>query len=143
MKQALRFLAWLSIALAIGVQVSGLGSLGYSLCVERSGGVCAIEAPGQACCANDDAGDVHEDDGLAVDHCDFCTDTSLALPASTAPASSAHWNHDRADLALPTLLPWFTARQPLMTHPTARTDRSRAPPISPSLQFARIIVLRV
>lgn len=142
MKRALRFLAWLSIVLAIGVQASGLGSLGYSLCVERSGGLCAIEAPGQACCA-EDAGDVQDDDGMAVDRCDLCTDTSLALPASTAAAASALWSHDSADIAMPAMLPWFIPRQQGVAISSVRADRSRAPPLPTSLQIAKTIVLRV
>lgn len=142
MPQALRFLAWLSIVLAIGVQASGLGSLGFSLCMEHDSGLCGLEAPGQSCCA-EKTGDVSDDNDLAADTCDRCTDTSLSLPASTAVAPSPDWNHTLVGVMLPSTIPWLLPQQQMAVKSCVRPDRSRAPPLSPSLRIARTIVLRV
>ncbi len=142
MRPALRFLAWLSIVLAIGVQASGLGSLGFSLCMEHTGGLCGLEAPGQSCCA-ESTGDAGDDNDLAADTCDLCTDTSLSLPACTAAAPSPGWNHATADVALPAMIPWLLPQQHMAVRSCVRPDRSRAPPLSLSVRIARTIVLRV
>ena len=141
MYSALRVLAWLAIVLAVGVQASGLGSLGYSLCVERSGSLCGIEAPGQHCCSEESTN--LKMDGGSVVTCDHCVNSSLSLPSSTAAPVPLTFDQVVMEAVHPMNLPWLFQQQHEVSVRVVRSDRSRAPPLASSLRIARTIVLRV
>lgn len=142
MRSAVRFLAWMAVVLAIGVQATGLGGLGFNLCVERSGGMCTIEAFGQRCCAEGTI-EASADDRLLADTCDCCIDMPLALPLASAVTSTVLWEHLVVHAVPPTVVMWTLPTRRIGVAGAMGPCRNRPPPIPDSLLVAKTIVLRI
>lgn len=138
-----RFLAWVTVVLAVGTQATGLGTLGFKMCVERSGGVCAIEAPGQQCCA-EDVGE-SADNRVSADPCDRCVDLALTLPHALAVSSTNASDHPLVIAVLPTVVEWMppASRAPLSSATAKYRIRGPPPTFPDSLLIAETIVLRI
>jgi hypothetical protein len=144
MLQAVRFLAWVAVVLAIGAQATGLGTLGFNLCIERSGDYCSIEMFDQRCCAGDSSeSSVQADDRIPADNCDHCVDMPLVLPAAIAAVPTGIADHLMACAITPTLLGWTPLMLRVGVAQRVKLSRSRSPPIPDSLLFAKMIVLRI
>ena len=142
MRSAIRFLAWMTVVMVIGVQVTGLGTLGFTICVERFGGLCALEAVSQPCCAQTTC-ETFVDDRQPAVACDYCIDLSLALPTAAVVTLTLRLDPLLAVTMSPiqaviTFAPsWISVTAP------QRSYGNRPPPILDSVLISRILVLRI
>lgn len=142
MRSAVRFLIWMAIVLAVGAQAAGLGTLGFRACVEESGALIAVMAPGEHCCPSD-AGDEADDACASGIACERCVDMPLVLPPATAIAPQPALDDTHADDVPLTVATWAP--------PATRITRIDPPPFHPnsghaladSLRIAQTIVLRI
>lgn len=141
MCSAVRFVAWLAVVLAIGVQATGLGTLGFNLCVERSGDVCTIEVFGQRCCTGD-SNQSPADDHIPTDGCDLCIDKQLALPTAVAVMQNGVADDLQADVP-PTRSCEIVPTNRVRIVRAAKLFSNRSLSIPDSLLIAQTIVLRI
>ena len=142
MRPAVRFLAWMAVVLAIGAQTTGLGTLGFNLCVERSGDICTLEVFSQRCCAGDSS-ESPADDRIPTDSCDHCVDMPLVLPVAVAAVPTGIADHLMACAVTPTVIEWTPPLSRVSVAQVVMPSRSRSPPIPDSLLIAKTIVLRI
>lgn len=142
MRVIVRFLAWMAVVAALGVQATGLGTLGLTVCVERSGGSYAIEAFGQRCCA-EGGSDRSVDERLPGETCDDCCDRPLALPVAMV-MPTVHGDGLLAEAVPSTKAEWmFPVPEVGAAPPVVRSRSSRPPALTDSVLVAETIVLRI
>ena len=142
MRSAIRFLAWMTVVLAIGVQVTGLGTLGFNICVERFGGMCALEAVSQPCCAKTTCENFVNGRPPAV-ACGYCIDLSLALPTAAVVTPTLRLDPLLAVTVSPIQAAIKLAPSWIGVSITKRADRNRSPPLPDSVLLSRTLVLRM
>ena len=142
MRSAIRFLAWMTVVMVIGVQVTGLGTLGFTICVERFGGLCALEAVSHPCCAQTTCETFVDDHQPAV-ACDYCIDLSLALPTAAVVTPILRLDSHLADTMSPIQAAIQFAPSWISVTAPERSYRNRSPPLPDSVLISQTHVLRI